>query len=191
MRPPERKSVILITTSRRPTRGIRTLCHDLARCIPKAFRVNRGKMSLDGVGEKAFELNADRVIIVNRWKDGPGKIELFQVGSGDLNPIPPLLYVAGVRLQREFKTRTGPIKSIAVTITPEVSPEIVKIAESLANFLKVPLSSVGEVASRYQASMRLSLNASGRIQITFLLLPESVEVGPRITLSHALWKKRK
>lgn len=190
MRPPERKSVILITTSRRPTRGIRTLCHDLARCVPKAFRVNRGKMSLDGVGEKAIELNADRVIIVNRWKGGPGKIELFQVGSEGLNPVPPLLYVAGVRLQREFKTRTRPIRSVAVTITPEVSPEIVKIAESLANFLKVPLSSVGEAASRYQASMRLSLNDTGHIQITFLLFPGAIEVGPRITLSHALWEKR-
>ena len=182
--------MILITTSRRPTRGIRTLCHDLARCIPKAFRVNRGKMSLDGVAEKALELNADRVIILNRWKGGPGKIELFQVGSGGLNPVPPLLYVAGVRLQREFKKRTGPIRSIAITTTPEASPEIVKIAESLANFLNVPLSSVGEAASRHHASMRLSSNALGRIQITFLLFPDGIEVGPRITLSHALWEKR-
>lgn len=169
---------------------MRTLCRDLARSIPKAFRVNRGKMSLDGVAEKALELNADRVVILNRWKGGPGKIELFQVGSGGLSPVPPLLYVAGVRLQREFKKRTGPIKSIAVTTTPEASPEVVKIAESLANFLRAPLSSVGEAVSRYQASMRLSSNASGHIQITFLLFPEAVEAGPRITLSHALWEKR-
>lgn len=191
MRLPERKSVILITTSRRPTRGIRTLCRDLGRSIPRAFRVNRGKMNLDGVAEKAIELNADRVIIVNRWKGGPGKIELFQVGSGGLKSVPPLLHIAGVRLQREFKKRPRPIKSIAISITPEVSPEIMKIAESLANFLKVPLSSVGEAASRYQASMRLSSNAWGHIQITFLLFPGAVEAGPRITISHVLWENRK
>lgn len=148
-------------------------------------------MSLDGIAEKALELNADNVIIVNRWKGGPGKIELFQVGSGGLKPVPPLLYVAGVRLQREFRKRLRPIKSIAITTTPEVSSETMKIAESLANFLKVPLSPVGEASSRYQASMHLSSSVLGRIQIAFLLFPEAVEVGPRITLSHALWENRK
>jgi len=148
-------------------------------------------MSLDEVAEKALELNVDRVIIVNRWKGGPGKIELFQVGLGGLKPVPPLLYVAGIRLQREFKKRLQPIKSIAITTNPEVSPEIMKIAESLANFLKVPLSSIEEDASRYQALMRLSSSVLGRIQITFLLFPDAVEVGPRITLSHTLWENRK
>ena len=183
--------MILITTSRRPTRDIRTLCHDLARSIPKALRVNRGKMSLDGVAEKALELNADRVIIVNRWKGGPGKIELFQVGLGGLNPVPPLLYIAGVRLQREFKVRTRPVQSLAVTTVPEAPPETAKIADSLANFLKAPLSSMREAVSKYRASMHISSNASERTEITFLLLPEAVEAGPRITLSHTLWENRK
>jgi len=189
--PPERKSVILITTSRRPTRGIRTLCRDLARSMPETFRVNRGKMSLDGVAEKALELKADRVIIVNRWKGGPGKIELFQVSLGGLKPVPPLLYVASVRLQREFKVRTRPIQSLAVTAAPEAPPETAKVANSLANFLKAPVSSLREAGPQHQASMHLSSDASGRTEITFLLFPKAVEAGPRITLSHTLWENRK
>jgi len=148
-------------------------------------------MSLDGVAGKALELKADRVIIVNRWKGGPGKIELFRVNSGGLNPVPPLLYIACVRLQREFKVGTRPIQSLAVTAAPEAPPETAKVANSLANFLKAPVSSLREAISKYRASMHLSFDASGRTEITFLLFPKAVEAGPRITLSHTLWEKRK
>jgi len=93
--------VIIITTSRRPTRRIRTFCNDLARCIPNSMRINRGKLSREGLAEKAYELEADRVIIVDRWKGGPGKIELFNVREA-LVGVPPLIYIRGIKLQREM-----------------------------------------------------------------------------------------
>ncbi|MFQ5836261.1 MAG: Brix domain containing protein, partial [Candidatus Bathyarchaeia archaeon] len=92
----------LLTTSRRPTPRIRTFCRDLARSIPNVVRVNRGKLSLDGIAEKALEFNADRVVIVDRWKGGPGKIEFFKIGQEGLVPVPPIMYVASIKLQREF-----------------------------------------------------------------------------------------
>jgi len=183
--------VILLTTSRRPTRRIRTLCHDLARSIPNVVRINRGKLSLDGIAEKALELNADRVIVVDRWKGGPGKIELFRVEPAGLTPVIPLMYVAGIRLQREFEAKTKAVRSLAVTTAPENPPEITKIAENLSNFLNFPLSSIDEAASKYQASMHVLRNASGRIQITFMLLPQMVEIGPRITISRVVWENQK
>ncbi|RLI44046.1 Brix domain containing protein, partial [Candidatus Bathyarchaeota archaeon] len=82
--------MILLTTSRRPTPRIRTFCRDLARSIPNVVRVNRGKLSLDGVAERAIEFDADRVVIINRWKGGPGKIELFEVGQEGLVLVPPI-----------------------------------------------------------------------------------------------------
>jgi len=183
--------VILLTTSRRPTRGIRTLCQDLARSIPKVVRINRGKLSLDGVAERALELNADRVIVVDRWKGGPGKIKLFRVEPAGLTPVPPLMYVAGIRLQREFKAGTKAVRSLVVTTAPENPPEVAKIAENLSNFLNFPMSSINEAASKYQASMHVSYNASGRVQITFMLLPQMVEVGPRIAVSSVVWGNQK
>ena len=69
--------MILLTTSRRPTERIRTLCRELAHVIPNAVRVNRGKLSLDGVAERALEFGADHVIIIDRWKGGPGEIQFF------------------------------------------------------------------------------------------------------------------
>jgi len=180
--------LILITTSRDPTRRIRTLCNDLTCSIPNAVRVNRGKMNLEGIAEKAIELDANEVIIINRWKGGPGKIELFQASSEGLTPGPPLLYVRGVRLRREFKAKARPFRSLTITMPPKSPTEIVRTAESLANFLNIPVSSMGETTSKFQASLHISSDASSLTQITFLLLPETMEVGPRLTLSHVVWE---
>jgi len=58
----------------------------------------------------------------------------------------------------------------------------------LSDFFNLPRLPVVEAATKYQASMHVSLNASRRNQITFMLLPQMVEVGPRITLSKLVWE---
>jgi U3 small nucleolar ribonucleoprotein protein IMP4 len=182
--------VTLLTTSRRPTPRIRTFCRDLTRSIPNVVRINRGKLSLDGIAEKALEFNADRVVIVDRWKGGPGKIELFKIGQEGLVLVPPIMYVVGIKLQREFdRAKTKPIRSLILTTSSDKSDEIIRIARSLSNFLNVPLSQMDEAVSKSQISMHVSSNDLHRSQVTFmLLLPETVEIGPRITLSHVVWE---
>jgi len=64
---------ILLTTSRNPTPKIRTFCNDITRVIPSIVRVNRGKMSMDEVAEKALEYGADQFVVVDRWQGGPAK----------------------------------------------------------------------------------------------------------------------
>lgn len=181
--------MILLTTSRRPTNRMRTLCHDLARSIPNVVRINRGKLNLYGIAEKAFEFDADRVIIVDRWKGGPGKIKLFQAGPEGLIFVPPLIFVRGIRLQRELEgARAEPVRSLTITTSLEKSPQVAKIAESLSRFLNVPPSRMDVAASRYEAAMQVSSRASAQIRITFMLLPQAVEIGPRITISHLVWE---
>ena len=179
----------LLTTSRRPTPRIRTFCRDLARSIPNVVRINRGKLSLDGIAEKALEFNADRVVIVDRWKGGPGKIELFKIGQEGLVPVPPIMYVAGIKLQREFdRAKTKPIRSLIITTPSDKSNEIIRIARSLSNFLNVPLSQMDEAVSKSQTSMHVSANDLHRTQVTFmLLLPETVEIGPRISIAKVIY----
>ena len=106
--------MILLTTSRRPTGRIRTFCRDLANSIPDVTRVNRGKMSLDGVAEKAIELEADRVVVVDRWHGGPGKINLFQISSTGLKPVPPLMLIGKIRLRRELNEGRRSVRSSAI-----------------------------------------------------------------------------
>jgi rRNA maturation protein Rpf1 len=184
--------VLLLTTSRRPTSRIRTFCRDLACSIPNVVRINRGKLSLDGIVEKTLELNANQVIIVDRWKGGPGKIELFKIGQEGLVPVPPIMYVAGMKLRREFdRTKTKPVHSLIITMSSENSNEIIRIAKSLSNFLDIPWSQADKIVSKSKTSMHISIDGLHRTQVTFMLLPENVEIGPRVSLSHVVWEVKK
>lgn len=180
---------ILLTTSRSPTPKIRTFCNDLTRVIPSVVRVNRGKMSMGEVAEKALEYGADRVVIVDRWQGGPGKIEFFHIGTEGLVPASPVLHVAGIRLQREFApVRLKPVHSLVIIQSADNSMEI---ANSLSKFFNVPVLFEKEELSKYQVAMRILHDATRRVQITFMLLPQKVEVGPRITLGRVVWEPTK
>ena len=98
------------------------------------------------------------------------------------------MYVAGIRLQREFEAKTRHVRSLVVTTEPENPAETVRIADRLSDFFNLPRLSIDEATTKYQASMHISLNASRRTQITFMLLPQMVEIGPRITLSKLVWE---
>jgi hypothetical protein len=103
------------------------------------------------------------------------------------------MYVASIKLQREFNgAKTKPIRSLIITTPSEKSNEIIRIAKSLSNFLNVPLSQMDKAVSKSQTSMHVSPDDLHRSQVTFmLLLPETVEIGPRITLSHVAWEIKK
>jgi len=82
--------------------------------------------------------------------------------------------------------KTKHIRSLAVTTELETPTETVRIAEHLSDFFNLPRLTIDEAATKYQASMHVSLDVSGRTQITFMSLPQRVEIGPRITLSKAV-----
>jgi len=180
--------VILLTTSRRPTGRIRTFCRDFVNSIPDVVRVNRGKMSLDGVTERAIEVDADRVVVVDRWRGGHGKINLFRISSTGLTSVPPLILISGIRLRREFKEGTKRARSSAITLEPEDSPELERIAGRLSQYFGLPVLPVDEAARKYGASMHFSFDSSRRLQITFMRLQQMVEIGPRVTLSKLVWE---
>jgi len=181
------KKNVLLTTSREPTDKIRTFCNDLARSIPNVIRVNRGKLSLDEVMEKALELQADRIVFVDRCKEGFGIIRFFQVGTSGLTLFPLVINIASVRLRREFEAKTKPIKSIAVTAPLSGNSSTAeKLAQSLSEFFEIPV--VGQdIVSNFSATMRISSSALNRLQITFVLLPTLIEIGPRINISKIVW----
>jgi len=168
---------------------MRTFCRDLARSIPNVIRINRGKLSLTGVAEKALENNANRVMIVDRWKGGPGKIRLFRVDSEGLRAVAPLIYVKGVRFQRTFEgIKVRSVRSLALSFSGKETDQILKIGKALSDFLEIPILSMEEAVTSFQAAMVVSLDSMERIRVSFLLLPEKVEVGPRITVSHVIWE---
>lgn len=185
---PERKN-ILLTTSRRPTNRIRSFCRELAGSLPDIVRINRGKLNLDGIVEKALEIDANRVVVIDRWKGGPGKIQLFLVKETSLKSIPPIIYIQGIKLRREFemkKMKTKPTRSFVITTPSESSFHIEKIAGFLTHFFNIPVLSVKQAVSRYSTSMHVSMDTLGQIVITFVFLPEFMEVGPRISAAKVI-----
>lgn len=183
--------MILLTTSRRPTKAIRTFCRDLSHTIPNTLRINRGKLSLEGVAEKALESHAEKVLIVERWKGGLGKIRFFNVSEKSLRLIPPLIYLKGVKLQRKFqeaKPKRRRIKSFALMISQSVSVGVKKFGDALSKFFGIPIISYEETMMDYDALMQIMLEQQGFLTITFRLFPEMVEVSPRIGISHLIWE---
>jgi len=175
---------ILLTTSRNPTPRMRTFCNDLANVIPNLLRVNRGKMSTDEVAEKALELNADRVVIVDRWHGGPGSIKFFRVGESGLVSIPPIIHVAGIRLSREFGiSRVKP----ATSLIAQPSLKVLSVVEALSKFFGIPILPIDEVAKVSSTLMSILRDNGSRIVITFIVKPNHVEVGPRIMVSNVEW----
>ncbi|MGB9959554.1 MAG: Brix domain-containing protein [Candidatus Bathyarchaeales archaeon] len=182
--------MILLTTSRRPTQAIRTFCRDLSHTFPNTLRINRGKLSLEGMAAKAIDVNAEKVLVVERWKGGPGKIQFFEISKEGLRLIPPLIYLKGVKLQREFpeaKPKGRRIKSLAIEASKSGSTEVKKLEEALSKFFDIPIVSDEKSLRDYDALMQVTLE-QGFLTLTFRLIPEMVEVGPRIRISHLIWE---
>jgi len=177
----------LLTTSRNPTARVRTLCNDLSHVIPNVVRVNRGKMTKDEVAEKALEHDTDHVVIVDRWQGGPGSIKLFRVGESGLVLTPPIIHITDTRLRREFGvSKVKPARSIVV-LAPETSVEALRFAEACSKFFGVPTLSMDEAVKVAPTLMCVSRDKVNRIVITFMVEPNHVEVGPRITVSSVEW----
>jgi hypothetical protein len=101
--------------------------------------------------------------------------------------------VKNAKLQRTFEYKLSKAtKYLTLQTDPEVPFEAQKLADVLANFLNIPKQSNEETFPQApKTTMQISLNRARRIQITFLQTPQKIEVGPRIIVSHLIWKPRK
>jgi rRNA maturation protein Rpf1 len=159
--------------------------------LPNVLRVNRGKLSMEEVAEKALKFNAGKAAIVDRWKGGPGKIQLFRVGEKGLEGIPPIIYLKAVKLRRNFgeaMPRGRRIKSLAMVRFDKNFLEIERLENALSRFFGIlPISFEEASSGDCDAVMQIVRDKLGRPIIMFRLIPELVEVGPRIVISHLVW----
>lgn len=183
--------MIILTTSHRPTRRVRSLCNDLASTIPSLVRVNRGKMGLIDVAEKSIHAGSGKFIVVDRWKGCPGRIRLYKVNDGEIREEAPRIYVSGVKLRREFKTPFGKrrekVNSLFLNMSGTLDSEREKFRLKLSEFLEVPALKIGGETLNYQAYMHIGVGEDCWAYISFFLLPGRMEIGPRIKISHVVW----
>jgi len=91
---------IVITSSHRPSRRVRSFINDLAGAIARAARINRGKKSLEEL-EGLMRLKGYRIlIVVNTWKANPGRVDIYVRRGKGLVRV-GYLVVRHVKLSRE------------------------------------------------------------------------------------------
>ncbi|MGB9778449.1 MAG: hypothetical protein ACP5LB_01615 [Candidatus Bathyarchaeia archaeon] len=182
---------LLLTTSRRPTKNMRTLCREICHNLPFAVRINRGKLNLEGIAEKSLEHGAEKVMIIERWKFGLGKIQLFNVKPEGLKKVQPTIYVHNAKFRRNLAEETmkgRKIKSLAIAVSQHENSEVKKLEKALSDFFAIPVFSFREAINRKcDAAMQIKINPRKDLIITFMLLPEMVEVGPQIWVSRIDW----
>ncbi|NWG10681.1 hypothetical protein HXY33_02860 [Candidatus Bathyarchaeota archaeon] len=187
-----KRQSVLLTTSRKPTANMRTLCRDLSCVFPNLIRINRGKLSLEGIAEEARGFDVDRVTIISRWEKGLGKIEFFELAGDDLRNALPTAYLREARFRRDFGQQVSKetkIESIVITAVSKENFDVKKFEDFLASFFNIPVLSLEEpVPSNYDAAMQILVDHSKRMTITFRLIPGLTEIGPRIGISHLTWK---
>jgi U3 small nucleolar ribonucleoprotein protein IMP4 len=166
---------------------MRSLCHDLERVIPNAIRINRGKLSFSELIGKVLDVEADRLIIVERWKGGPGRMQFYQVSS-EVTRLPPLLILGGVKTQIDFGRRRRLSKNIAVTVIDDPPTNILDLAKFLSQFLKVPLSIMERSEEKVTTAIQISSIPDGGARIQVNAPPSGTEVGPRLIVKKAVWE---
>ena len=169
----------------------RTFCKDLSNVFPNMIRINRGKLSLDSVAEKALKFKTERVIIISNWRESLGKIQLFEINQSGLKVVPPSIYIKDIKLHRDLRfvhTRKK-IHSIAIATSKSSFPEINRFEEALSQFLNIPICSFKQIdKGKFDAAIQIYHDPSNCIIITFKLLPKLIEIGPQIKLSHSVWE---
>jgi len=184
---------LLISSSRYPTPTVRTLMRDLHTVIPGSHRVNRGKMSLEMLAETGLQLGVKYVMLVARWRGGPGKLEFYGVNRGGLKLLPPIVYIKGVRFQREYefswrKLRIRPKRLFTLKSVGGAA----KISEALSRFFGSE-GTVESVGNAGEGSVFLEVGEAQPHRITFhsKVKGRIVEVGPSITVRHVVWRVEK
>ncbi len=167
---------------------MRSLCHDLERVLPNTVHVNRGKLSVSETVDKALEMEAEKIIMVERWKGGPGRIRFYRTSSEAVIPL-ALLILGGVKTQIDFGGKRRLSRNLVLAVTENPSKETAALAQFLSTFLKVPVGEERTLRGQFNAVLRLSTIYDGETQMQFFSLPTLKEVGPRLMVRRTVWEK--
>lgn len=176
---------ILITTSRYPTRRVRSFVKDLVSIIPNALSTNRGTMNLMDVAAYAIKNDCNRVAIVNTWKGNPGKINLYEIRERKLLQISPIVYIKGVVLRREL--RESPYKKARIRLKQvfyyinsiDKSDRSYNLLKSMFSFFGYkPIDSISIVKDGQAFSYATKINSQIRIEIKIRQKDRFFDVGP-------------
>lgn len=174
---------LFITTSRRPTRRVRSFCKELSKVFPRAAYVNRGKMNLEEVLLEASARKAGYALIVNVRKGNPGRIDLYDVS---LKKLKTSFVCLGVKLAREMGVTPSPLRNAAVMVEGEGELEV--LGRVLAEALDLPILKLEEQSypNVYHSAVLLSPRRGYLGALNFLDLASRKPIGPLIRVKRLL-----
>jgi rRNA maturation protein Rpf1 len=156
--------------------------------IPSAIQMNRGKLSFQEMMEQARISRADRVMFLQRWKGGPGKIEFYELNSG-VELIYPVVYLASTQHQNELQGRVYAKKRLVI-VKPQVDGlELKHLSESLSAFLDIPLVEREQAVKDFEIGMTFGKTDS-RLALSFEILSDNTEIGPRLVIRNLVWSDK-
>ncbi|MEM2942523.1 MAG: Brix domain-containing protein [Candidatus Bathyarchaeia archaeon] len=128
--------MILVTTGRNPTQGTRRLSRELARYLPGATRLVRGKLSLRQIADHLAAAGITRLVMVYRGSGSPGQLELMRLEGNELKRVPPTIFIQNI----EFTPRSRARRMVKVDSVICGSQKTLPLARALSNFLDLPLT---------------------------------------------------
>ncbi len=173
--------MILITTTRRPSKRTRSFIRDLSHVIPASKRRNRGKMSMEDLNGLAIREGAERVIVVGTQMGNPSSLTFYEPSPSHLRPISSVR-LEGVSLRREVTSRRAPhVRRLGIAYSHE---DLKDGARILAKSFNASILSKGlEDLRSVNCDIAFLLSSNGGIRGTFYAVRPAEELGPRMRIS--------
>ncbi|MEM1545876.1 MAG: hypothetical protein QXY40_07010 [Candidatus Methanomethylicia archaeon] len=172
---------ILITTSHKPSKRVRSFINDLRLVIPNSVRINRGKMGLRNVMITALKNQCDRIVIVNRWKGNPGKICFYKLSSKNTYiQVDPVVYISSVKLIREIKDRVYFRPKEIIMDVDSNNKTLIDFGNMLSNALNI------KKQNQTNLYVRIKIKESQNFFCTILFVKDNTDMlcGPIINVRH-------
>ncbi len=137
---------------------------------------------MERIYNKVMEIGMDRLIIIERWRGGPGTIKLYV--SPFTSETFSTFYIESCKTQDEVGQRRTINEGLIITLEKNASLEVRCLADLFSKFLRIP--SVEELPkdTSFKASMHLSSFRGGKVKIAFTMPPMVSETGPTLIVKY-------
>jgi len=178
--------VIGLTTGREPSQRLNSLLKELADAIPNAKITRRGKSNLDDLGRRFLDDGISHALTIYRSHGGPGRIDLFNVETSGMTPIPPSILLKSVTLRKEYGTH-GKYRCAAITYENPTTTTT-RLGHALSEILELPEES--RTSNSATCSLHIRNNQRGVTELVVASHRTKRDLGPKLVISNLTWKKK-
>ncbi|RLG21120.1 hypothetical protein DRN74_03740 [Candidatus Micrarchaeota archaeon] len=136
--------MLLISSSRKPSRKTRTLARQLAKAVPHSRYITRGKKNIDALCSEARRLGYSRIAIIYEKHGNPSQIHFIENHVDSWEWLPEIIQIEHSSINEKIKKAFEEIKvlgenkdKITKLFNTETSDETENVIEAEKNTIKV------------------------------------------------------